>query len=173
MLLGVDIVELDRFDDLIKRRPNIINKLFTEAEISYCNKSKSPTKHFAVRFAAKEALIKAVGCGMFKMPFRFIQITNNINGKPRIEILNHKNSFIIESLKQTNREPTNREQTNREPSSKEKVAIEIGATEQNYLEKEKLDSQTTEQSSRVSFERFEISMSHSKKSAIAVVVVLD
>ncbi len=168
MLLGVDIVELDRFDDLIKRRPNIINKLFTEAEISYCNKSKSPTKHFAVRFAAKEALIKAVGCGMFKMPFRFIQITNNINGKPRIEILNHKNSFIIESLKQTNREPTNRE-----PSSKEKVAIEIGATEQNSLEKEKLDSQTTEQSSRVSFERFEISMSHSKKSAIAVVVVLD
>jgi phosphopantetheine--protein transferase-like protein len=163
MLLGVDIVELDRFDDLIKRRPNIINKLFTEAEISYCNKSKSPTKHFAVRFAAKEALIKAVGCGMFKMPFRFIQITNNINGKPRIEILNHKNSFIIESLKQTNREP----------SSKEKVAIEIGATEQNYLEKEKLDSQKTEQSSRVSFERFEISMSHSKKSAIAVVVVLD
>ncbi len=163
MLLGVDIVELDRFDDLIKRRPNIINKLFTEAEISYCNKSKSPTKHFAVRFAAKEALIKAVGCGMFKMPFRFIQITNNINGKPRIEILNHKNSFIIESLKQTNREP----------SSKEKVAIEICATEQNYLEKEKLDSQTTEQSSRVSFERFEISMSHSKKSAIAVVVVLD
>jgi phosphopantetheine--protein transferase-like protein len=173
MLLGVDIVELDRFDDLIKRRPNIINKLFTEAEISYCNKSKSPTKHFAVRFAAKEALIKAVGCGMFKMPFRFIQITNNINGKPRIEILNHKNSFIIESLKQTNREPTNREPTNREPSSKEKVAIEIGATEQNSLEKEKLDSQTTEQSSRVSFERFEISMSHSKKSAIAVVVVLD
>jgi holo-[acyl-carrier protein] synthase len=63
--IGVDVVQvqrliasLERFGEKMERR------LFTEAELAYCRRHKDPVPHLAARFAAKEALSKAIGTGM-------------------------------------------------------------------------------------------------------------
>jgi holo-[acyl-carrier protein] synthase len=81
-------VEIERFDELLKRRPNIVSKIFTPDEIDYCNSSVSPSKHFAARFAAKEAFIKAFGLGMYKMPFRSIEVKSSNKRVPSIGLTN-------------------------------------------------------------------------------------
>ncbi|HET7225064.1 MAG TPA: holo-ACP synthase [Candidatus Eisenbacteria bacterium] len=63
--IGIDVVQverlmraLERFGDRMERR------LFTEAELAYCRTHKDPLPHLAARFAAKEALFKAIGTGL-------------------------------------------------------------------------------------------------------------
>ncbi len=94
MLVGIDIVEIERFEEVLRRRPNIVSKIFTTSEIAYCNKSKSPAKHFAVRFAAKEAFIKAFGRGMYKMPFKEIEVRNTEGGIPSIDFVTRESARI-------------------------------------------------------------------------------
>jgi|TARA_B110000467_G_scaffold106144_1_gene96580 holo-[acyl-carrier protein] synthase len=61
LLIGTDIVEINRFRQLphIKNK-KFYNKIFTESEITNCNKYKDPYPHFAMRFAGKEAVIKTI-----------------------------------------------------------------------------------------------------------------
>jgi holo-[acyl-carrier protein] synthase len=62
MFIGTDIEDIERFESLEKQ---FISKVFSKKEISYCLSTKKPAEHFAVRFAAKEAIIKAfnqAGC---------------------------------------------------------------------------------------------------------------
>lgn len=63
--LGVDIVEIDRLDKMLKRwGPRLVNKVFTPEEIEYCQQKQRPAYSFAARFAAKEAFAKATGAGI-------------------------------------------------------------------------------------------------------------
>ena len=61
-LTGIDIIEVSRVEDAINNLgDNFLNKIFTENEIDYCNKSKKMKyQHFAARFAAKEAVFKTL-----------------------------------------------------------------------------------------------------------------
>jgi len=59
--LGVDIVEISRVRRLARRAPRFLPRVFTSREIAYCRSKKNPWPHFAVRFAAKEAVWKALG----------------------------------------------------------------------------------------------------------------
>ncbi|HHX41339.1 MAG TPA: holo-ACP synthase, partial [Armatimonadetes bacterium] len=59
--LGTDIIEIARIEAAMNRSPAFSKRLFTEAEASYCNARGRPAQHFAGRFAAKEAVIKALG----------------------------------------------------------------------------------------------------------------
>ena len=62
--IGIDIVDLDRFQRMLDRHgKRFLAKTFSEEEIAYCQSRKNPAQHFAARFAAKEAVFKALGTG--------------------------------------------------------------------------------------------------------------
>jgi len=63
--IGIDVVEVDRIEAAIERNGALfVDRLFTEAEQEYCRKQKRPGMHYAARFAAKEAVSKALGTGI-------------------------------------------------------------------------------------------------------------
>lgn len=62
--LGLDATDIDRVADTIERYgERFLNRIFTEGEIAYCTRRRVPAIHFAGRFAAKEAAMKALGTG--------------------------------------------------------------------------------------------------------------
>jgi holo-[acyl-carrier protein] synthase len=64
---GVDVVEIPRFRKVLERvKDRFLFRVFTAAEQQYCNAHRDPAPHLAVRFAAKEALFKALGTGWAK-----------------------------------------------------------------------------------------------------------
>lgn len=82
--VGVDIVEVDRIRDSVKNfGEEFLNRVFTIDEIEYCMKRRDPHPSLAVRFAAKEALIKALTCAE-TVPLRDIEVIISDDGKPSI-----------------------------------------------------------------------------------------
>jgi len=61
--IGVDLVKIDRINKAGKNHTGFLERLFTEREREYCSKQKFPAQHYAARFAAKEAVLKAIGTG--------------------------------------------------------------------------------------------------------------
>lgn len=84
MLIGIDVVENERFARAIERRPRLIDRLFTGAEQSYCLAKAHPARHFAARFAAKEAVGKALGTGV--LSWREIVISADDTGRPAVTL---------------------------------------------------------------------------------------
>lgn len=80
--LGVDIVEIDRMKAALQRRPRLKERLFSADEIAYCDKRSRPEVHYALRFAAKEAVLKALGTGFSGMQFRDVEVVREANGRP-------------------------------------------------------------------------------------------
>lgn len=80
--LGVDIVEIDRMKAALERRPSMRERLFSDAERAYCDKRKKPEIHYAMRFAAKEAVLKALGTGFSGMRFRDVEVVRDESGRP-------------------------------------------------------------------------------------------
>ena len=64
--IGIDVVDVDRMKVALERTPRIRQRLFTEAEISYCEKFRFAERHYAGRWAVKEAVTKALGCGLIQ-----------------------------------------------------------------------------------------------------------
>jgi holo-[acyl-carrier protein] synthase len=63
--IGVDIVRIGRMRDVIARwDERFLRRVFTPGEIAYCRSRRDPVQHFAARFAAKEAGLKALGTGL-------------------------------------------------------------------------------------------------------------
>jgi holo-[acyl-carrier protein] synthase len=61
--IGVDLVKIDRIDKAGKNHEGFLERVFTEREREYCSRQKYPAQHYAARFAAKEAVLKAIGTG--------------------------------------------------------------------------------------------------------------
>jgi len=61
--IGIDLVVIERIHKAAKNHVGFLERLFTEQERTYCSKQKYPAQHFAARFAAKEAILKAIGTG--------------------------------------------------------------------------------------------------------------
>jgi holo-[acyl-carrier protein] synthase len=61
--VGIDLVDISRIERALERRPRLANRLFTDREIEYAGARRRPARHLAARFAAKEAVIKALGLG--------------------------------------------------------------------------------------------------------------
>ncbi len=82
--LGNDIIEISRIRLSIERHgQHFLNRLFTQKEQDYCYKFKDPVPHFAGRFAAKEAVAKALGTGFgADVSWHDIEILGNEQGKP-------------------------------------------------------------------------------------------
>lgn len=64
--IGIDVVDVERMQFALDRTPRIRQRLFTEAEIAYCEKFRFAERHYAGRWAAKEAVTKALGCGLIQ-----------------------------------------------------------------------------------------------------------
>lgn len=80
--LGVDIVEIDRMAAALERRPRLKERVFSADERSYCDKRARPEVHYALRFAAKEAVLKALGTGFAGMRFCDVEVVREANGRP-------------------------------------------------------------------------------------------
>lgn len=61
--VGVDIVEIARMERILERTPRFAARVFTDEERHYCENTTRPAAHYACRFAAREATLKALGCG--------------------------------------------------------------------------------------------------------------
>ncbi len=85
--IGTDIIEVARVERRLARTPGLAERLFTAREIDYCRSKRPSAQHYAARFAAKEAFLKALGTGLHD-GFRFveIEITNDPLGKPSIQL---------------------------------------------------------------------------------------
>src|SRR5919108_277013 len=59
--VGIDLIEIKRVERALERRPRLAERLFTEGELAYARERARPGRHLAARFAAKEAVIKALG----------------------------------------------------------------------------------------------------------------
>ncbi len=97
--IGTDIVDCNRIKRLIKRYPKVISRLFTDQEIHYVKQQKRyQSLAFAARFAAKEALLKALGTGMARrITWKQIEILSHPNRKPYIK-LSHAALDVLSSL---------------------------------------------------------------------------
>lgn len=86
MILGIgnDIIEIARIQAVIARHSKrFLNRIFTPSEQEYCLKRKNPALHLAGRFAAKEAIVKALGTGFSQgISWLDIEIKNDSKGKP-------------------------------------------------------------------------------------------
>ena len=77
MRVGVDLIEIARIERAL-RRPGFRERVFTSAEREYCESKAYPAQHYAARFAGKEAVGKALGCGV-NFTWREIEIV----GRPK------------------------------------------------------------------------------------------
>ena len=85
--IGTDIFEVERMKNRLEKQPSFIEGVFTDTEIKYCNQFKNKAQKFAARYAAKEALLKALGTGWRDgINFKDINIINDDLGKPNIEL---------------------------------------------------------------------------------------
>tara|TARA_Y100000590_G_scaffold86090_1_gene96381 strand:- start:1450 stop:1842 length:393 start_codon:yes stop_codon:yes gene_type:complete len=99
--IGTDIVNIKRMEKILKKNGSKFkNRIFSKEEIKYCGKKSNPASFFAKRFAAKEALTKALGTGINKgINLKNIEISNDINGKPNITLKGNVNAFLKKKIK--------------------------------------------------------------------------
>ena len=86
--LGLDIAEVDRIEAAIARHgAPFLERLFTPAEVEYCEKHRNKFERYAARFAAKEATMKALGTGWASgVRWRDIEVVRAASGKPSLQL---------------------------------------------------------------------------------------
>jgi len=88
--IGIDLIEINRIEKVFKRKGNrFLKKILTDYEIELCPVNRK-IEYIAGRFAAKEAVAKALGTGLGKeLEWKDIEILNENNGKPNVKIRNN------------------------------------------------------------------------------------
>lgn len=96
--IGTDIVECLRIAKMIERHGELfITRVYTDHEIEYCSSRKAATQHYAGRWAAKEAVLKALGTGWRRgIGFRDVEVHNHSSGKPIIKLRGGARDLIEE-----------------------------------------------------------------------------
>jgi holo-[acyl-carrier protein] synthase len=86
--LGLDIAEVDRIEAAIRRHGTpFLERLYTPSELAYCERYKDKFERYAARFAAKEAVMKALGTGWSRgVRWRDIEVEREPSGKPTIRL---------------------------------------------------------------------------------------
>ena len=99
--IGTDIVNIKRMEKSLKQYGSKFkNNIFSKNEITYCEKKKNPFPFYAKRFAAKEALSKALGTGIRKgIEFKDIEIRNDSYGKPSIKLKGAVDDYLKKKIK--------------------------------------------------------------------------
>ena len=84
--LGTDLVEVARFRLAMERRQRLAERLFSDDEREYAFRQYDPAKNLAARFGAKEAVMKALGVGLWKFAFRDVEVVRRKGGAPSIAL---------------------------------------------------------------------------------------
>ena len=93
MAIGVDIEDINRFED---KSEEFLDRIFTPLELEYCMKYSKPQSHLAVRFCAKEAVVKTLtALGILHVSYNEIEIYHNENQCPQIRILKKLEKNIV------------------------------------------------------------------------------
>ncbi len=98
---GTDIIEVSRIKESIEKLgEKFLNKIYTKKEIEYClSKNNMKYQHFAARFAAKEAIFKAISSllkNKYEITWKDVEVLNDENGRPYVHFLN--NIYNIEQI---------------------------------------------------------------------------
>jgi holo-[acyl-carrier protein] synthase len=89
--IGVDVVDVERMKFALERTPRIRQRLFTEREIAYCEKFRFADRHYAGRWAAKEAVTKALGCGLIQ--WNGVEVVRRPRRAPKVRIFDKIEKF--------------------------------------------------------------------------------
>jgi len=94
--IGIDIIEIERIKRSVDTYgDSFLNKIFTQNELNYCLSKHNKYQHLAARFAAKEAIYKAMASSWEKdITWKSIEITNESNGLPVVKLFGKLNEFI-------------------------------------------------------------------------------
>ena len=84
MTVGIDLLEIDRLERALERRPRLAERLFTDAERAYAASRARPAMHLAARFCAKEAVAKALDLRGWS--FREVEVTEAGGGAPVVRL---------------------------------------------------------------------------------------
>ena len=84
--VGVDLCEVDRMRRTLARTPGFATRVYTDAEREHCGRRRDPAEGLAARFAAKEAVLKALGRGLGACSFRDIEVVRASSGAPSIAL---------------------------------------------------------------------------------------
>ena len=94
--IGIDIIEIERIKESIEEFDDkFLNKVFTKIEIEYSISKKNKYQHFAARFAAKEAIYKALSSDTDTIySWQDIEIYNEVNGLPRVKLYGNLKDYL-------------------------------------------------------------------------------
>lgn len=95
MMIGADVVDIQRLRDALKRCPGLSHRLFTDREISYCNAKADPSLSLAGTLAAKEAVIKALRLGNLPAWARRVEIVRTDGGAPVAQVAERDRSVPV------------------------------------------------------------------------------
>ena len=85
--IGIDLVEVRKMERVLARDRSIPENVFTDVELRYSQRKRYPFQRFAARFAAKEALFKALGTGLSgDLDWRDVEVRNERSGKPVLRL---------------------------------------------------------------------------------------
>ncbi len=85
--IGTDIIEVERIGQLVARGREYLQTIFTDQEIQYCESKSRRAQHYAARYAAKEAVLKALGTGWRDgLGFCDIEIADDEQGQPVVAV---------------------------------------------------------------------------------------
>ncbi len=83
--IGTDIIEMERIAEMVARGKQYLETVFTQKEIEYCESKVRKSQHYAVRYAAKEAALKALGTGWRDgLAFSDIEVIDDERGRPQV-----------------------------------------------------------------------------------------
>ena len=84
--IGLDVVEIERFRTSLTRTPSMRERLFTAGELEYADRKADPVPSLAARFAAREAVMKALGLGLGAFGFHDVWVEVEESGQPRLHV---------------------------------------------------------------------------------------
>jgi holo-[acyl-carrier protein] synthase len=100
--VGIDLIEVERIEEKLKKGNGFRDLVFSETEIAYCEQKANKFEHYAARFAAKEAFFKALGTGWLNgTSFNEVAVVNDENGKPGI-VLSGETAVTVRAMGFTN-----------------------------------------------------------------------
>ena len=96
--IGVDLCDISRLAKLIAEHGDrFLKKVYTVQEIDYCSPKVNGVINFAARFAAKEALLKALGTGLgAEMNWKDVEVVNDAQGKPHFKFYGQVSAYIAD-----------------------------------------------------------------------------
>jgi holo-[acyl-carrier protein] synthase len=96
--IGIDIVSIHRIERMLERwGQSFTQRVYTPGEIAFCEARSNPEEHFALRWAAKEAMLKALGLGLRGgIKWTDIEVVNDPFGRPSLKVYNQAKGFLTD-----------------------------------------------------------------------------